>query len=75
MLFARGLKHMLAGLVLKSIFVGILATGSALALSLPGWLAVLTYPAACSLTLLTLALLAARSTDDAQTAPLLRQQA
>lgn len=74
--FARGLKHMLAGLVLKSIIVGVVTTASAFALSLPGWVALMLYPAACSLTLLTLAYLTARRGDDrAQSGSMIRQQA
>ena len=46
------------------------------ALSLPGWVALMLYPAACSLTLLTLAYLTARRGDDrAQSGSMIRQQA
>lgn len=58
---------MLAGLVLMSALVGLLATGTAFALSAPAWLALAIYPGACSLTLLMLAaMLHLRTSQPAQ---------
>ena len=43
---------MLAGLVLFSAIVGLGAVAATVALSLPTWLVIASYPAVCSLTLL-----------------------
>jgi hypothetical protein len=43
---------MLAGFVLLSAAIGILAMGATVALSLPTWITLASYPAICSLTLL-----------------------
>jgi hypothetical protein len=74
--FAWGLKHMLAGLVLISAIIGLLATGSALALSAPTWAALLLYPCVCSLSLLMLAAVGnLRTGHEAKSNSMLRQQA
>lgn len=43
---------MMAGMVLVSAAVGMLAVAAAVALSLPTWIVLACYPAVCSLTLL-----------------------
>lgn len=43
---------MLAGFVLLSAAIGVLAMGVTVALSLPAWMTLASYPAICSLTLL-----------------------
>ncbi|MES2541489.1 MAG: hypothetical protein V4720_15915 [Pseudomonadota bacterium] len=48
---------MIAGMVLVSAMVGIAAVATTVALSLPTWAIVLSYPAVCSLTLLLTAAL------------------
>lgn len=74
--FAWGLKHMLAGLVLVSAMIGLLAVGSAIALSVPTGLALILYPVVCSLSLLTLAAIGSRrSSRSLQPASMVRQQA
>jgi len=74
--FAQGLKHMLAGMILMSAVVGLVATGGALALSHPTWVAIALYPATCSLTLLIMAAIVThRSSHASQPGSLLRQQA
>ncbi len=76
MFFAWGLKHMLAGLVLLSATVGLVAVGGAFALAAPTWVALALYPVICSLTLLvTAAILTLRSAQPAQAAQFLRPQA
>lgn len=74
--FAQGLKHMLAGMILMSAVVGLVAMGGAFALSVPTWMAIALYPVSCSLTLLIMAaILTHRSSHTPQSASLLRQQA
>jgi heme A synthase len=76
MFFAWGLKHMIEGLVMLSALVGLVAMGGAVALSVPLWIALALYPAACSLTLLLMAaIMNFRATQTAQTATMMRQQA
>lgn len=48
---------MIAGMVLVSAVVGMAAVAATLALSLPTWAVVMTYPLVCSLTLLLTAAL------------------
>lgn len=48
---------MLAGLVLFSAAIGMVAVAATLVLSLPTWMALVAYPGACSLTLLLTAAL------------------
>ena len=43
---------MLAGFVILSAAIGALAVGASIALSLPTWITLASYPAICSLTLL-----------------------
>lgn len=52
---AQGMREMIAGLVLVSAVVGMGAVAVTLALSLPIWAVVISYPVVCSLTLLTTA--------------------
>lgn len=67
---------MIAGLVLLSAMVGLVATGGAIALSVPTWMALALYPVVCSLSLLMFAALGSLRGDRAvQSATLLRQQA
>jgi hypothetical protein len=74
--FAWGLKHMLAGMVLISAVVGLVAMVTAFALSAPTWLALAIYPVLCSLTLLcTAAISSIRAPQPSQTVTLLRSQA
>ena len=74
--FAWGLKHMIAGLVLVSTAVGLMAMAMAVALSVPVWVALLGYPVVCSLTLLLAATLSAlRSTQVEQSVQMLHPQA
>lgn len=69
MFFAWGLKHMIAGLVLVSSVVGLVAMAAAIFLSVPIWLALLGYPVVCSLTLLLAATLSSlRATQQASQA-------
>ena len=76
MYFAWGLRHMIAGLILVSAAVGLMATAAAFALSVPAWIALASYPVVCSLTLLlTAAFVATRSTRDPQSIQLLHPQA
>ena len=51
------MRQMLAGMVLLSAMVGMLAVGLGLALSAPIWMVIAAYPAVCSLTLLATAVL------------------
>lgn len=48
---------MMAGMVLVSAIVGMMAVATTMALSLPVWTVVISYPAVCSLTLLLTAAL------------------
>lgn len=48
---------MMAGMVLVSAIVGMMAVATTMALSLPVWTIVISYPAVCSLTLLLTAAL------------------
>lgn len=48
---------MMAGMVLVSAIVGMTAVATTMALSLPVWTVVISYPAVCSLTLLLTAAL------------------
>lgn len=74
--FAWGLKHMIAGLVLVSAAVGLVAMAAAVFLSVPAWIVLVGYPVVCSLTLLLAAtFLGLRSTQAPQTAQMLRPQA
>ncbi|RYE51799.1 MAG: hypothetical protein EOP21_00425 [Hyphomicrobiales bacterium] len=67
---------MLAGLVLLSAMSGLVVAGGALALSVPTGAALALYPVVCSLSLLTLAFLTSRRSDDSTpSTSLLRQQA
>lgn len=76
MFFAWGLKHMMAGLVLISATVGLVAVAAASLLSVPTWVALAGYPVVCSLTLLLTATISAlRSTQDPQTVHRLHPQA
>ena len=75
MFFAWGLKHMLAGLVLLSAAIGLVAVGGALALSLPTWMALALYPVVGSLSLLLLAAIGSLRSSTAPVAALVRQQA
>lgn len=43
---------MLAGFIILSAAIGVVAMGATIALSLPTWITLATYPAVCSLTLL-----------------------
>jgi membrane protein implicated in regulation of membrane protease activity len=52
-----GMREMIAGMVLVSAVVGMAAVATTLALSLPTWAVVMTYPVVCSLTLLLAAAL------------------
>lgn len=52
-----GMREMMAGMVLVSAMVGMGAVAVTLALSLPLWTVVISYPAVCSLTLLLTAAL------------------
>lgn len=49
---AQGMREMMAGMVLISAVIGMGAVALTLALSLPVWAVVISYPAVCSLTLL-----------------------
>lgn len=76
MFFAWGLKHMIAGLVLVSAAVGLLAVAAAILLSVPTWLILVGYPVVSSLTLLLVATLSGlRATQVTQTAQMLHPQA
>jgi hypothetical protein len=76
MFFAWGLKHMVAGLVLVSAAVGMVAMAAAFLLSVPVWVALLGYPVVCSLTLLLAATVSAlRATQPAQAVQMLHPQA
>lgn len=75
MFFAWGLKHMLAGLVLMSAMIGLVAVSGALALSVPTWVALMLYPAVCSLSLLSLAAIGNLRTGSSRATAVLRQQA
>jgi hypothetical protein len=75
MFFAWGLKHMLAGLVLLSAAIGLVAVVGALALSLPTWMALALYPVVGSLSLLLLAAIGSLRSSTAPAAALVRQQA
>lgn len=67
---------MIAGLVLFSAMVGLVAMTAAILLSVPTWVALACYPIVCSLTLLFSAMISAmRSTQDPQTVQMLRPQA
>lgn len=58
---------MMAGMVLVSAMVGMMAVATTLALSLPLWTVVISYPAVCSLTLLlTAALFSIRARQSVQ---------
>jgi hypothetical protein len=60
------LRKMLAGFVLLSATIGILAMGATVALSLPTWMTLAAYPATCSLTLVMFAAIwSIRSTAEA----------
>lgn len=76
MFFAWGLKHMIAGLVLFSATVGLVVITTAVALSVPMWVALAGYPIVCSLTLtLAATILALRPNRAPETAHLLHPQA
>jgi hypothetical protein len=76
MSFAWGLKHMIAGLVLVSAMVGLVAMAAAVFLSVPVWIALLGYPVVCSLTLLLAATLSSlRATQAPQAVQMLHPQA
>jgi hypothetical protein len=61
------MREMMAGMVLVSAMVGMMAVATTLALSLPLWTVVISYPAVCSLTLrLTAALLSNRGRQSVQ---------
>ena len=76
MFFAWGLKHMIAGLVLVSAMVGLVAMATAVFLSVPVWIALLGYPVVCSLTLLLAATLSSlRATQAPQAVQMLHPQA
>jgi hypothetical protein len=76
MFFAWGLKHMVAGLVLVSAAVGMVAMAAAFLLSVPVWVALLCYPVVCSLTLLLAATVSGlRATQPTQAVQMLHPQA
>lgn len=76
MFFAWGLKSMIAGLVLVSAMVGLVAMAAAVFLSVPLWVALLGYPVVCSLTLLLAATLSSlRVTQPSQSVQMLHPQA
>jgi hypothetical protein len=50
--FSWRLRKMLAGFVILSAAIGVMAMGATIALSLPTWITLAAYPAICSLTLL-----------------------
>lgn len=50
--FAWGLREMLAGYVLLSAVIGTIFVGAIIALNVPVWIALVAYPAICSLTML-----------------------
>jgi hypothetical protein len=60
---AWGLRQMVAGLVLFSVAVGAVAVAASIALSLPAWITIATYPMICSLTLLLTAAIQSRRQD------------
>ncbi len=67
---------MMAGMVLVSAVVGLAAVAMTLALSLPIWAVVISYPAVCSLTLLlTAALWSIRARQSVPSERTLRTQA
>ncbi|MDP3194734.1 hypothetical protein [Tabrizicola sp.] len=73
---AQGMREMMAGMVLVSAVVGMGAVAMTMALSLPTWAVVMSYPAVCSLTLLmTAALFSIRSRQSAPDQRALRTQA
>lgn len=73
---ARGLRQMLAGMVLLSMAVGLVAIGASLALAVPTWIALAAYPVVCSVTLLiTAALWNLRTSAVGSNQPLARSQA
>lgn len=51
------MRKMMVGMVLVSALIGMAAVGMTLALSLPMWTVVISYPTVCSLTLLLTAAL------------------
>jgi hypothetical protein len=55
--FSWRLRKMLAGFVLLSAAIGVMAMGATVALSMPTWMTLAAYPAICSLTLLICAAL------------------
>lgn len=72
---ARGKRKMIVGLVLVSAVVGKIAVVAALALGLPTWMVVVTYPLICSLTLLlSAAIWNIRQSQPARAAQQLRPQ-
>lgn len=74
--FAWGLKHMIAGLVLVSAAVGLMAVAAGILLSVPTWLILVGYPVVSSLTLMLAATFSGlRATQATQTAQILHQQA
>lgn len=54
---ALGMRQMLAGMVLLSAAVGMVALATAVVLSMPTWVVLAIYPVVCSLTLLLAATL------------------
>jgi hypothetical protein len=67
---------MLAGMILISAAVGLLAVAATAALSFPAWVVLLSYPAICSLTLVAIAALASmRSAEPARSEQFLHTQA
>lgn len=72
---AQGMREMIAGLVLVSAVVGMGAVAVTLALSLPIWAVVISYPVVCSLTLLTTAAVWSIRSRQSAGQPILRTQA
>lgn len=73
---ARGLRQMVAGMVLLSMAVGLVAIVAVVALSLPTWMAFVAYPVVCSMTLvLTAALRNIRTGEAAANRQMVRSQA